>query len=189
MDGINGIAGITGVVGFGLLSYYNYLTDSGIHMYVLTICLAVSCLGFLTFNMPQAKVFMGDVGSILLGFLFGVIVIWNSNNLSQFLCLTCFLFPFYADEITTAFIRIKKGEKLWIPHRIHLYQLLANEYNIDHWKISVGYGVAQLLIGINILGVRKSELWILVLLIFFYFVIFAILSYTLRKRLLHKSGI
>ncbi|MBA7703428.1 putative undecaprenyl-phosphate N-acetylglucosaminyl 1-phosphate transferase [subsurface metagenome] len=62
MDGINGIAAITGIVGFGLLALYSFLSDRDSLFVVLSICISLSCLGFLPFNMPKARVFMGDVG-------------------------------------------------------------------------------------------------------------------------------
>ena len=58
------------------------------------------------------------------------------------------------DELTTSYARLRDGENLLRPHRRHLYQLLANEMGIDHWKVSVGYGVLQLLVGIGVLVVR-----------------------------------
>ncbi|MGB5745476.1 MAG: glycosyltransferase family 4 protein, partial [Desulfobacterales bacterium] len=151
MDGINGLAAVTGIVGFGLLAFYGAYSAASPGLIPLNICMALCCMGFLPFNMPNAKVFMGDVGSILLGFVFAVMVVWYSTSLIDFLCLASFLFPFYADEITTELIRLKNGEKLWLPHRKHLYQLLANEYSISHWKVSMGYGIAQLIIGASIL--------------------------------------
>ena len=80
-----------------------------------------------------------------------------------------FLFPFYADEITTELIRLKDGEKIWLPHRKHLYQLLANEYNISHWKISLGYGIAQLIIGASILFLFKEGVFAIISILFLYF--------------------
>ena len=150
MDGINGIAGISGAVGFGLLSFYGFYTGTNPIWTTLNISLMLSCLAYLPFNIPEAKVFMGDIGSILLGFIFAAMVIWLSKNFLDFLCLASFLFPFYADEITTELTRLKDGEKIWTKHRRHLYQILANEYNISHWKVALGYGVAQLFVGISL---------------------------------------
>ena len=98
---------------------------------------------------------MGDVGSILLGFVFSGMVIYFSKNMLDFICLISFLFMFYADELTTMMVRLKDGERLTNAHRRHLYQVLANEYGISHWKISTGYGLFQLLIGISILLVKN----------------------------------
>ena len=156
MDGINGIAGITAVVGFGLLAFYASTSGAEHSFVILSICIALSCLGFLPFNMPKARVFMGDVGSILVGFLFAAMVVMLSKSFLDFVCLAGFLFPFYADELTTLYVRIKDEfpsgrmnscgirdgwmDRLMKPHRRHVYQLLANEMGIEHWKVSVGYG-------------------------------------------------
>ena len=131
MDGINGIAAITGIVGFGLLALYSFLSESYSSFAVLSVCIYFSCLGFLPFNMPKAKVFMGDVGSILLGFTFAGMVVWLSKNPLDFICLAAFLFPFYADELTTMAVRIRDGDNLLRAHRRHLYQVLANEKGVS----------------------------------------------------------
>jgi Fuc2NAc and GlcNAc transferase len=70
---------------------------------------------------------MGDVGSILLGFVFAAIVVMLSERFLDFVCLAGFLLPFYADELTIIFVRLKDGEDLLHAHRRHLYQLMANE--------------------------------------------------------------
>ena len=188
MDGINGIAGITGAIGFGLLSFYSYSFTENSNMAILSLCLSLCCLAFLPFNFPRARVFMGDVGSILLGFIFAAIVISISTNIIDFICMSSFLFPFYVDEFTTELKRLKDGEKIWIPHRKHFYQLLANEYAIPHWKISLGYGVGQLFVGISILYFIDSGLLSVLSIFFLYFMIFTLLSGFMRKRLIHKQG-
>lgn len=179
MDGINGIAGITGVVGFLLLSVYGAITG-GDSVYIIS-CLAVafSCAGFLPLNIPKAKVFMGDVGSILLGFVFSCMGVILSRSLLDFICLAGFLFLFYADELTTMFVRIKAGESLSKPHRRHLYQILANECGIDHWKISAGYGVIQLVIGVVLIAFRTEWNLVLIFLILC-FLAFSVVSLSLR---------
>jgi len=144
MDGINGIAALTGMVAFGLLSAYAIKNGMNHKWSALCMTLGISCLGFLPFNCPRAKVFMGDVGSILLGFVFASVVLMLADSLRSFLLLSCFLFPFYADELVTMVERIKDRERLTEPHRRHLYQILANEGGIAHWKVSVVYGVVQL---------------------------------------------
>jgi Fuc2NAc and GlcNAc transferase len=188
MDGINGIAGITGVVGFGLLSFYSFSLNESPSILTLNICLSFGCLGFLPFNFPRAKVFMGDVGSILLGFVFATMVVWISKSFLDFVCLSAFLLPFYADEITTELVRLKHGEKLWMPHRMHLYQLLANEYGIPHWKVSLGYGFGQLLVGVSVLFFMNSGLLTVLLIIFFYFFIFTVVTIAIRMQLTSKAA-
>lgn len=183
MDGINGIAGITGVVGFCLLALYLYRWSFNVNATVLTICMALSCLGFLPFNMPKAKVFMGDVGSILLGFVFAGMVATYSKSVLDFISLSAFLFPFYVDELTTVFIRLRDGENIVEAHRRHFYQILANEQGISHWKISVGYGLAQLIVGTSVLLLKPLGIVPILLLLIFFFSGFVLLSFSYRKRL------
>jgi len=189
MDGINGIASITDIIGFGLITlyYYQFLHINMMpvsRFTVLAACIAFSCLGFLPFNMPKAKVFMGDVGSILLGFVFAGLIIKLSRSFLDFVCMAAFLFPFYADELTTIWIRFRNHEKLSQPHRKHLYQLFVNEYQIAHWKITMLYGLTQLIIGLSIILVHNYGLSIVLLLLTFYFIIFILISFHFRRKLI-----
>jgi Fuc2NAc and GlcNAc transferase len=183
MDGINGIAAITGIVGFGLLALYSFLSESYSSFAVLSVCIYFSCLGFLPFNIPKARIFMGDVGSILLGFTFAGMVVWHSKGLLDFICLAAFLFPFYADELTTMAVRIRDGENLLRAHRRHLYQLLANEKGVSQWKVSVGYGLLQLVVGVTVLLLKPFGGIMVLSILIVYFVGFTMASYFIRKSL------
>ncbi len=158
MDGINGIAGVTGIIGFSLLGVYGIYTDQNPKWIALSFIMVFSCIGFLPFNMPEAKVFMGDVGSILLGFVFGCIVLSFSSTVSDFIILAGFMFPFYVDELVTMVERIIDRQRLTLPHRRHFYQVLANQCKIDHWKVSVGYGFFQLVVGLSVWGGLKLNI-------------------------------
>jgi len=183
MDGINGIAGITGVVAFGLLSWFAAVEGADPRIITLSLCVTLACLGFLPFNMPKARIFMGDVGSILLGFVFAGMVVRLSKSPLDFICLAAFLFPFYADELTTMYVRLRDGENLTHPHRRHLYQLLANEKGISHWKISVGYGLLQLVVGLSVLLLRHFGVLMVLFLLAVYFGIFVMASSVIRRKL------
>ena len=158
MDGINGIAAITGMVGFALMSIF--ASQSGFDQSVVYFCLCIStaCLGFLPFNVPTARVFMGDVGSILLGFLFATLCVLLARTATDFLVLCGFLSTFYADALTTLYIRMRDGERLSQAHRRHMYQLMANQMGIPHWKVSLGYGVLQGAVGVLLLLLRQHGL-------------------------------
>ena len=182
MDGINGIAGITGLAGFGLLACYSWNLSGELSNLCMSI--AAGCLGFLPFNLPRARVFMGDVGSILLGFVFAAVVMMLADSVASFICLASFIFPYYADELISVLIRLKKRKNLLEPHRGHLYQLLANELNIPHWRISACYGIIQLVIAGGAICLEKSHpgylcLWLGGFLLFFvmaYYIVIRIIK-------------
>ena len=155
MDGINGIAGITGIVGFLLLGTYGTATGQNNNLIVLAFGMASACAGFLPFNIPKPRVFMGDVGSILLGFVFACLVAAFAGTVVEFVILAAFLLPFYLDELVSIVERLRKKQRLTKPHRSHLYQVLANEVGIAHWKVALGYGIFQLATGLSVWGTLK----------------------------------
>ncbi|MCF8068748.1 MAG: UDP-N-acetylmuramyl pentapeptide phosphotransferase [Desulfobacterales bacterium] len=173
MDGINGLAAITGFLAFLFLAIYAYHIEF-IDISILSISISSACLGFLPFNFPKARVFMGDAGSIFLGLLFAGIVILLSSSLSDFICLSAFLFPFYADEFFTLIVRIKDGDSIVKAHRRHMYQLLANEMGIAHWKVTLFYSGLQLMIALSVVFVKNIGLPVLISTLCFYVIVFGI---------------
>lgn len=188
MDGINGIAGISGAIAFFLIGFFGpvqSVTSFFKTLPAFSICVALSCLGFLPFNMPKARVFLGDVGSILLGFLFAGIIIKLSHNVLDFISMASFLFPFYADELTTMWVRFRDGERLSEPHRRHLYQLMANEYRLPHWEVSLIYGAGQALVAFTVIFIRPWGILYVLSMLAFYFITFACISFYFRRCLKH----
>ena len=183
MDGIDGIAGITGIIGFGLLGVFYFQKGGEFHYLMLCLLIACACLGFLCFNIPKAKVFLGDVGSILLGFLFACLVVLLSENFTDFIVAAGFIAPFYFDELSTMVVRLRDGDSIIVAHRKHLYQLLANELAIEHWKISVGYGIVQAAVGLSLILIRPYGLCFILPVLFCYTAIFIGLSLFVRKSL------
>ncbi len=188
MDGINGIAAITGIVGFGLLTCYGLTCHKAQGLAMICLGLALACAGFLPFNLPKARVFMGDVGSILLGFVFGAVVIVYSSNLTESFLLACFLFPFYADELITMAERIKDGQNLTAPHRRHLYQVLANEAGIAHWKISCAYGLLQLSLSLLFWKISSKGLGWLIVAVVVAFFLFLSVNNVVKARFLKSNN-
>jgi Fuc2NAc and GlcNAc transferase len=185
MDGINGIAGLSGVIGFGLLglaTLYRLPPDAFQNaLSLLSICVSIACLGYLPFNIPRARVFMGDGCSILLGFVFAGLVVTLSRNYLEMVCLAALFFPFYADELTTMAVRIRDHENLTRSHRRHLYQLLVNEFGIAHGKISAAYGAAQLVVGAGVLIAYPFGVSTVLIFLTVCFVGFTFLTVHIRK--------
>jgi len=103
--------------------------------------------------------------------------------------LSCwFLFPFYADEFNPLMVRIKNGEILLKAHRKHIYQLLANEKGMAHWKVSLGYGVFQALVGLSVLWIKPLGLFPVLLILVFWFSAFFIFSAFIRRSIVPDIG-
>jgi Fuc2NAc and GlcNAc transferase len=156
MDGINGIAACSGLVAFTLLALFAALSGADAGMMWFCGAMAAACAGFLPFNVPKARVFMGDVGSVTLGFLFALCTISLAGSWPDFVCMAFFLFPFYADTLTTLFVRWRDGERLSQAHRRHLYQLLANEYGLPHWLVCLVYAIVQCVCGFLMLSAWRT---------------------------------
>lgn len=183
MDGINGIAGISAVIALGFSLWFISRGHAMPPVGMVVGCVVAACLGFLPFNLPVARVFMGDTASLFLGFLFGSLVCVGSGSLTDFGVMVSFLFPFYADAVSTLAVRIKDGDNILVSHRRHLYQLLANERAMAHWKIALLYGAVQVVAGITAIRVSKIGVWAVFLLLGSLFAVFFMVSQRLRKRI------
>ncbi|SLM30001.1 WecA (fragment) [Desulfamplus magnetovallimortis] len=182
MDGINGIAALSGVICFLLSALFNVFYSSIDPFTFISLVAAGACMGFLPMNFPSARVFMGDVGSLFLGFLFASVVLVNSFSINEFLVYISFLFPFYCDEITTMAVRLYSGDNILHAHRKHLYQLLVNEMGISHLKVTIFYAMVQAVYGITMLIFYSfSDTLLLIMVLFLFFVLFAFFSFAVRQ--------
>lgn len=124
MDGIDGITGAESVaIGFGVAAISLVVAlEPSLSLYGLT--LAATALGFLRWNWQPAQVFLGDVGSIPMGFLIGWLLI---SLASTGYWVPALILPLYylADATITLFRRLLRREKLWQAHRSHFYQKAA----------------------------------------------------------------
>jgi Fuc2NAc and GlcNAc transferase len=182
MDGINGIAGLTGLAAFACLGLFGLLEGKDTAWVVLAFGIAAACAGFLPLNFPHAKVFMGDVGSILLGFLFASWVLWFSRSLLEFVVLTSFLFPFYVDELSTLMVRIKDRDRLTKAHRRHIYQILANQAGLRHEIVTIIYGFIQIVVAMLAWMAMSKGLFVLIGLLVFLAVLFFLGGMHIRRR-------
>jgi len=182
MDGINGIAGLTGTIAFSCLGLFGLFEGKDIAWVATAFGIAAACLGFLPLNFPRARVFMGDVGSVLLGFLFASWVLWFSQSLLEFVVLTSFLFPFYVDELSTLIVRIKDRERLTKAHRRHIYQILVNQAGLSHAVVTVFYGFIQILVAVSAWMVMREGLILLVGLLIFLSGLFFFGGMYIRRR-------
>ena len=125
MDGMDGFAGGMAVIGFTTLAAL-CVGGGAAPLVTASLIVAAASLGFLLFNFPPAKIFMGDVGSSLLGFLAAVGMLWAERAASVPLWIPVLVFsPFIVDASVTLVRRTLAGEKPWQSHRGHFYQRLV----------------------------------------------------------------
>lgn len=125
MDGMDGFAGGMGVLGFTFLGIAA-LQAEAVYFAQISFTIAAANLGFLIWNFPPAKIFMGDVGSTSMGFLAAVMSLWGiRDNLFPFWFPFLVFSPFIYDATFTLLRRILRGEEFWRAHKIHLYQQLV----------------------------------------------------------------
>jgi UDP-N-acetylmuramyl pentapeptide phosphotransferase/UDP-N-acetylglucosamine-1-phosphate transferase len=123
MDGIDGIAGSTAVIAGVSWAVIGGFNDS--FLTLLGIAVAGSSLGFLGHNWSPAKIFMGDVGSTLLGYSFAVIPLISTQREVTAVAGALLIWPFILDTTFTIILRLRRGENIFQPHRSHLYQRLV----------------------------------------------------------------
>ena len=128
IDGINGYVGSE----FVFLSLAGFLIFGDAHFAVL----AVSVLGFLFWNWNKAKIFMGDVGSTLLGYNIAIFTLYYANIETSNLWIWIILFGLFWFDATLTLIRRKlNGEKLSQAHKKHAYQRLTQS-GWSHYKVT-----------------------------------------------------
>jgi Fuc2NAc and GlcNAc transferase len=128
LDGINGYAGSEAV----FLALAGFILLGGSHFIVL----AVAVLGFLFWNYNKAKIFMGDVGSTLLGYNVAIFTLYYANQESTNFWIWIILFSLFWFDATVTLIRRKfNGEKLSQAHKKHAYQRLT-QAKWSHFKVT-----------------------------------------------------
>jgi len=185
MDGINGITGLYTLAVMGPLLYVNtkiqLFTDSSFIKYAI-----MASLVFLVFNYrKRAKCFAGDVGSIAIAFwiiylVLKLILITNS------LIWLLFLAIYGVDAVCTILHRLYLRQNIFEAHRLHLYQVLSNEYKIQHRIVSLFYAMVQAGVSFLVISlyhkVEDSILFLIVLLPL-------LLIYTSKFYLLNKINL
>jgi Fuc2NAc and GlcNAc transferase len=161
MDGIDGVAALEAIISYGLLAMFAW-AEGKADVAILSVAIVAGTIGFLPLNFPKARVFMGDIGSIFLGFLFATLVIRSAGSVKEFLALALFQGVFTADCFLTILRRARNKENLLVAHRGHLYQRLVHLRGWSHPKVSLVFGAAQLVFGTMALLLRKSSIGMLV---------------------------
>jgi UDP-N-acetylmuramyl pentapeptide phosphotransferase/UDP-N-acetylglucosamine-1-phosphate transferase len=125
MDGMDGFAGGMTFFGFGFLAYFGWQAHFPVMLIIATF-VAMGALGFLIHNFPPARIFMGDAGSITIGFLAGTLMILGVRDGIFELWVPIMIFsPFIMDATVTLIRRAVRRKRIWEGHREHYYQRLV----------------------------------------------------------------
>jgi UDP-N-acetylmuramyl pentapeptide phosphotransferase/UDP-N-acetylglucosamine-1-phosphate transferase len=137
MDGSDGLAALMGCCGFAVFGIAAWRSGVPAGAY---LALAAATLPFLAVNVPPARMFMGDVGAVPLGFLAAALGLagWRTGIWPAWFPPLVFL-PYVADATVTLARRILRRERIWEPHRLHYYQRL-HQLGAGHRGTLLAYG-------------------------------------------------
>ena len=158
MDGIDGIASVEAICvclgGALLLAMLNLSHSSQALDWFIPLLLAFAVLGFLFWNFPSARIFMGDAGSGFLGISLGVLSLQAALAAPQLLwSWLIMLGVFVVDATWTLLRRLLQGEKVYEAHRSHAYQQASRRFG-KHVPITLS------VMGINLLWLLPIALWV-----------------------------
>jgi UDP-N-acetylmuramyl pentapeptide phosphotransferase/UDP-N-acetylglucosamine-1-phosphate transferase len=149
MDGIDGITCVeTVAIGLGVVLIAQLAGDTA-HLAAPALALAAGAAGFLRWNWPRASIFLGDVGSVPLGFLTGWLLLLLATQ-GQWAPALILALYYLTDAGVTLLRRLFRGERIWQAHRSHFYQRALAPDN-DHaavLKLIIGGDVALLLLAL-----------------------------------------
>ena len=181
MDGINGITGTYTLVVLAGLQYVNLYEFSFVEPDLIWLPI-IACIVFLYFNFrKRAKCFAGDVGSVSIAFWLVLLIFklcFATNNWTYIL----FLSVYGIDSVLTISHRLILKQNIFNAHRMHLYQILANEYKIPHLIISIIYGLIQALIIVFLISNNKFSPLLLSVIIVTLAILYIIVRYSLMAR-------
>ena len=160
MDGINGITGGYSLITLVALAYINREIVSFVEQeLIVTVLCSVLVFNFFNFR-KHAKCFAGDVGSVSIAFivlfLIGKLII-KTEDFSWIILLVVY----GVDSVLTIIHRLMLHENIGLPHRKHLYQIMANELKVPHVVVSSVYMIVQALVIAGYFYFQEYSYWYL----------------------------
>ncbi|MCV9927436.1 glycosyltransferase family 4 protein [Flavobacterium sp. LS1R49] len=185
MDGINGITGLYTLVVMGSLLYVNTRIQLFIDATFIKYAMIAS-LVFLFFNYrKRAKCFAGDIGSIAIAF-WVIYLILKLILVTSSVIWLLFMAVYGVDAIFTIIHRLYLKQNIFQAHRLHFYQILSNEYKIQHRLVALYYAIAQIVVSILVIFLYQK---VQDTLLFIMIIVPLLLIYTLKFYLINKSNL
>ncbi|MDH5612563.1 MAG: glycosyltransferase family 4 protein [Gammaproteobacteria bacterium] len=137
MDGIDGIAGIEALSSSMLVGLLFLFVLGNINLSFIHLLMSASVVGFLMWNLPPAKIFMGDAGSGFIGSTLGGLILYSAHVAQQmFWVWLIILGIFIVDATYTLIRRLLQGKQVYVAHRCHAYQYASRLYG-GHLPVSL----------------------------------------------------
>lgn len=191
IDGIDGLAGSLAAFLLTVFSIWFVLNSFWVEAF-LTVCMLGAIFGFLSYNWCPAKIFMGDTGSLIVGFFCAIIMIifLNKNEIvlpsegfkipnAVGLIATLFIYPIF-DVMRIFAIRLKAKRSPFSPDKLHIH-LLLSRLGLKHYQIVISILAYTLVIGVCYVGLTLLGLNEM-LIIFILFVFCFVSSYLLKEK-------
>ena len=156
MDGSDGLAGGMALIGFGAYALAALLAGNP-SLAMLCAAISAAAAAFLTHNFPPARIFLGDVGSIPLGFFAGGLGVlgWQEGLWPLWFPVLVFG-PFVGDATITLVRRLLRGERVWQAHRDHYYQRLVRMGFGHRGTALFGYAIMVACAAVALFGRTQS---------------------------------
>jgi UDP-N-acetylmuramyl pentapeptide phosphotransferase/UDP-N-acetylglucosamine-1-phosphate transferase len=180
MDGMDGFAGGMAVIGCATFAVLGW---SHGHTVFASVSLAVcaAALGFLLFNFPPARIFLGDVGSAPLGLIVAGLSLWAARDGVFPLWIAMLIFsPFVVDATVTLVRRLFVGERIWVAHRSHYYQRLV-QLGWGHRNTVLWEYTLMLACGVSAIWAVRQVALLQWLVLAFWSVCYAIIAVSVHK--------
>jgi Fuc2NAc and GlcNAc transferase len=143
MDGIDGIAASESIFVLAALALFSYFGGEINFSYLLLLCTA-PLVGFLALNWQPARIFMGDIGSTFLGCLIGCLCLYIINaKIINIYAVIILLASFIVDASWTLVYRLLSGQKWYMAHRSHHYQILSRKLR-SHQRVTLIYTLTNI---------------------------------------------
>lgn len=181
MDGANGLAGGMTVFGFSAYAIAAHAQGAG-DLAVAASAIGGAALGFLIWNFDPARIFLGDAGSITLGFLAAAIgwLGWQREVWPLWFPLLVFS-PFILDATVTLLVRMRRGQAVWRAHKSHYYQRLVR-MGWSHRRLALAAYALMASTAGSALLIRAASSWSVGVLLAIWGVAYLAMAVTIDRR-------
>ncbi len=187
MDGMDGFAAGMALIGFGTYAILGWQSGN-LAFSALSLIVAAAAAGFLLYNFPPARIFMGDTGSSLFGLLVAGFSLWADRERIFPLWIGILVFsPFVVDATVTLIRRVIGRDRVWEAHKTHFYQRLV-QVGWGHRRTVLWEYVLMIGCGLSAIALVRAEPFLQWSLLFGWALAYVILMRSIRGLEKRRGG-